>query len=444
MKTIHIETVIIGGGHAGVNLACWLEKECPNRDYLVLEKADTLLPQWKYARWDHFQVNTPVRFSTLYGEQVGDDETLDRPLQADLDRWEAHIEKMKIKYQLHSCVDKLAKNDKGEFEITVTVNNPDDSEKQVLYVSKNVVCANGTYQYPNKIKDETVAKKFPSIKQHASFGLKMSDLQPGGILIVGGGQTGVQLADLFAEHKTHTPVALCTSKIGGTPRSYRGRDVFFWMEQSKFIYMPKEALKGMPTPQAEGLRYGHNPITGNCKPISYISLHRKGVQLLGHLDSLDANEANHCQAIIKPGRAGNIKGSIDKFQKVMGMMIETAKTLEAEGQTFEPEEPEEEWELKTEDEKALLEEDGPLVFDLEEQGITNIVWATGSHADFDFLQIPEAKAEFDTRTKLPDDIKSASAPGLFFAGFPWIGTCQSSTLVNFDHDAKIIVDSLVR
>ena len=79
---------------------------------------------------------------------------------------------------------------------------------------------------------------------------------------------------------------------------------------------------------------------------------------------------------------------------------------------------------------------------LAEAGITNVIWATGYSADFSFLGDDAMKEGWDARTSLPDDIASPAVPGLFFSGFPWIGTQQSVNIVNFDHDHKIIVDSL--
>lgn len=322
---IVINTVIIGGGHAGVNLGCWLEKEDPTRDYVILEKQDTLLPQWKYARWDSFQLNTPVRFSTLYGEDVAGDETLDRPLQQDLDRWTAHMDKTKIKHQLRASVDKVVKTTEGEFETLVTVKKPNNGEEEKLvYLSKNVVCANGCYNAPKKIVDQDLAKKHPEIKQFSPMGLKLSDLQSGGVLIVGGGQTGVQLADLLLEEKKHAPIALCTSKVKGCPRSYRGKDLFHWLEKAKFLTLPKEALKNMPPEKAEGLRYGLLPIVGAKKPISYFSLHRQGVKLLGRLASLEADNNNGCQAMLESNLGENIKRSFDGYKGLFDILTDTA------------------------------------------------------------------------------------------------------------------------
>ena len=48
-------------------------------------------------------------------------------------------------------------------------------------------------------------------------------LKPGGVLIIGSAQSGVQIAEELIE--VGRPVYLCTSKVGRSIRQYRGRDV---------------------------------------------------------------------------------------------------------------------------------------------------------------------------------------------------------------------------
>jgi len=454
MKTENVNTVIVGGGHAGCNFACWMEKHEPTKTYVILERAECLLPKWRHHRWEGFQINTPLRFSTLYGEEVGDDgETLDRPISDDLERWDAHIARMNLKYILNASVESVERGDDGgDFVTTVTIKTQADDgstavEETVRYVSKNVLAATGNYDRPKITLDEDLARSHPEIRQVVPFGMRLSDLQPGGILIVGGGQTGIQLADLFAEKFVDDrTIALCSSKIMGSPRSYRGRDIFYWMEQSGFLSMPKEALAGMPPEEAAGLRYGHNPITGACKPISLFSLNRKGVEILGSLDKfVDGSEesAGDCVAVIKPNRAENVQFTKVGYDKIMGMCVGTAEKVEKEqGLGFDHHVPEPEWVVETEDDRELMEKNGPLVYNLKEKGITNVIWATGLDPDFSWLRIPEVFGEFDKVTNRPSDLKCVAAPGLFFTGFPWCNNQQSTNIVNFDQDHRVIITCL--
>lgn len=81
---LEVNTIIIGGGHCGVNLACLIELDHRGDDvldYLIVERAGELLDKWRRRRWDHFQINTPVRCSRLHGQVDGrEDWLLDRPI----------------------------------------------------------------------------------------------------------------------------------------------------------------------------------------------------------------------------------------------------------------------------------------------------------------------------------------------------------------------------
>ena len=452
-----LNTVIVGGGHAGCNLGCWLRKTDPHRSYVILERADSLLPKWKHDRWEGFQLNTPVRFSQLYGEKdestttTSDDYTLDRPLAADIQRWESHIEAMKLHYALRTNVDSVTQNQDGDF-VTKATNTA--TGETSTYVSKNLLCCNGCFDRPKITKDPVLTRAWPHIRQLTPAGLQWSDLQPGGVLIVGGGQSGVQIANLLAEQKTtttnhhHRPLALCSSPIKGTPRSFRGKDIFYWMETSGLIVMPKQALESMPPEKAQSMRYSRNAIVGATESISLFSLHRQGVEILGGLERVvSEEEEDHDddgpRVLLKPNRATNVQQTVEGYENLIAECQKIADKLEAqqqEGQatTFEPYVPDPAWEPVEE----LLTQNGPESLNLQERGITNVIWAVGHTADFSWLQIPAAKKEFDAPTQLPDDLCSRAAPGLFFTGFPWVGHIQSINLFNFNLDHAIIMSKL--
>ena len=87
--TRNIDTVIIGGGHAGLCMSYVLQQE--GREHIVLEKARPL-EQWRSARWDSFMLNTPLAYSRLIGQQDGlPGEKMSIPLAKSIGLWDAHI-----------------------------------------------------------------------------------------------------------------------------------------------------------------------------------------------------------------------------------------------------------------------------------------------------------------------------------------------------------------
>src|SRR5215510_2468188 len=65
--TTHVETVIVGGGQAGISVSYWLTQE--GRDHLVLEQSDKPAEAWRNHRWDSFTLNTPNWQTRLPGAE---------------------------------------------------------------------------------------------------------------------------------------------------------------------------------------------------------------------------------------------------------------------------------------------------------------------------------------------------------------------------------------
>lgn len=448
-----VNTIIVGGGHAGVNLACMLELQNKGTQYLILERAPNLLNKWRDHRWQHFQFNTPLKFSRLHGQQKeekeqmrDDDWLLDRPLEEDLKGWDAHIEKLKIldRTRLKSNVVSVTPLSNGDFETIVGDDNDDDPNNSattatgmMVYHSKNVVACNGVYDH--NIVPTHLAQTLPSfIKQHTTAGFQLDDLVPGNVLIVGSSQSGIQLAQIMLENCRDRQLYLACSAAGGCPRNFRGRDLFYWLHRIKFLYITKESLAEMPPAKAEALRYGGggSPVTGPNRAISPFSLERQGVILTGRL-----KEASNGQLYFNSDRPESLKKAKSGHDTIVGMIREFATTLEADGEHFPTEEPEAEWEVSNE---SLLTDPGITSIDAEQSGITNVMWACGWTSNLKWLSVDQTKAnsEFDARTGLPYQIVSENYPGLFFAGYPWVGTIQSMNILNMDRDAQVITDHL--
>lgn len=216
----------------------------------------------------------------------------------------------------------------------------------------------------------------------------------------------------------------------------------------KFLYIPKDALANMPPEKVESLRYGSSgsPVTGPNKAISPFSLERKGVVLTGRLKEVscaDDTTDGRVKFRFNNDRCESLQAAKDGHSKLMDMVRDFATKLEDDQSTFEPEVPEAEWEITNE---SLLTDPGILSLDVKEANITNVIWACGWDSNLTWLNVdknPLTNDDFNKRTKLPDRIVSEKYPGLFFAGYPWIGTLQSMNIVNMDRDAKVIIENLV-
>jgi putative flavoprotein involved in K+ transport len=412
MNTVSIDTVVIGAGHAGLCMSYILQES--SRDHLVLEK-HAALHQWKTKRWDSFKLNTPLGYSRIMGQNDGQlDEQMSIPLFESIEMWEQTIRERKFPI-VESCkVTDVSKNDDGTF--TVLAN--EGTEDETSYIARNVIAAPGNYQ---QAKIPSYASDLPAhIKQLDVGSYKNPSQIEGAVLVVGSGQTGIQLGEELA--LAGKKVFMATSPIGGSLRSYRGEDVFFWMDRVGLLTMPKEAL---PDPN---MRYNKNPFTGNDHPISYHSLARQGVSFFGKLEGI-AEEGN--MANFK----NNLQENIAIAQGGYDFLISAIEGwIEATGNTGKFPEPKQEKEWVPDPE--LMQRKAPATLNLKNNNITTILWATGWKADFSWLNIPSIASKIGPHGS-PESCETAE-PGFFWLGFHWLRFLNSGNVAGFHHDARAI------
>ncbi len=264
-EAVVVDTVIIGGGQAGLCMSYALQED--GREHIVLEKG-RLLEQWFSRRWDRFMVNTPQKFTRLLGQRDElSDAAMGVPLEKTIETWQTHIQERNFPVREHMEVVSVEQG--GDDNFIVRVNSKEGPSE---YRARNVVAAPGNYQIPNipdcadRLSDEIQQFRVGTFTNPEA-------LSEGAVLIVGGGQTGMQIGEALL--KAGRDVFIATSRVKGSPRSYRGEDIFFWMERTGMLQMPPQAL---PDPN---MKYDRIPIVGNDHPISHHSLARLGARFLG-------------------------------------------------------------------------------------------------------------------------------------------------------------------
>lgn len=209
------------------------------------------------------------------------------------------------------------------------------------------------------------------------------------MMVVGGGQSGCQIAELLAA--AGKKVYLCSSKLPGIMRSYRGHDIFIYLEMMGMLDMTNEAReKAFPPEKSEAMKYSKLPIVGSTKSISPFSLHRQGVVILGGLKNI----TEVCFEMF-PNRAENVQASLDGYHLYRGIFSGWLEK-QANRDEYPLETPDEAW-IDTVPE--LLQESGRLTVSLDE--VQGIVWATGYKTDYSWIRIPEATADIDPKRNAP-------------------------------------------
>jgi putative flavoprotein involved in K+ transport len=196
----HVETVIVGGGQAGLATAHHLLRR--GRECLVLDASARVGDNWR-RRWDSLRLFTPARFDSLPGWRFPAPAWSFPTRDAMADYLEAYVERFEIPVQCGARVDALHRNGRG-----LVVRS---GERR--FTADNVVVATGSHQHP--FVPGFAGELDPGIVQLHSAGYRNpSELREGGVLVVGAGNSG---ADIAIEVAGTHPTWLSGSHPGQVP-----------------------------------------------------------------------------------------------------------------------------------------------------------------------------------------------------------------------------------
>ncbi len=254
------------------------------------------------------------------------------------------------------------------------------------------------------------AEHIPShIKQLHSLEYKSpAQLPDGEILVVGSGQSGVQIMEdlCLAGRKVH----LCLGNAPRCPRHYRGRDVFTWLEEMGEFRRTRSELTNFPSESyLTGRDGGHE--------IDLREFASQGLKLYGFLDAISAKKVTIYPDLTEKLDAADHAYN-DCCERIDAYITE--REISAPSQAhYQPI-----WEPKHE----------PTELNFQENRISTVIWCTGYRPDFKFIQLPVF-----TMLGLPETERGVTAlPGLYFLGLPWMHTWGSARFAGIAEDADFI------
>jgi putative flavoprotein involved in K+ transport len=233
----HYEVVVVGGGQAGLAIGYHLARQ--GRRFTILEAAPHLAASWR-TRWDSLKLFTPVRYNALPGRKFpGDPDTYpgrDEVIEY-LSDYARHFE---LPVVLNSRVESV-RGDGDGYAIELV---------DRTYQADQVVVATGPFQVPF-VPPITADLDSQVVQLHSTEYRSPEVLPAGQVLVVGGGNTGFQIAkELSATHRVSLAVG---SRQMPLPQRFLGRDLFWWLTKTRLIEKTVDSRIGRRARQRDTL-----------------------------------------------------------------------------------------------------------------------------------------------------------------------------------------------
>ncbi len=400
-------TVVVGAGHTGLAMSrCLADRSI---DHVVLERGE-VANSWRTQRWDSLRLLTPNWMTRLPGfEYRGDDPDSYLTASGTAELIEDYAKETAAPVRANTTVTSVRPVEHGYVVQT----------DQETWQARAVVSASGASAVP----------RLPAMFRDVPAGITTlapteyhnpSQLPDGGVLVVGASASGVQIAEEL--HRSGRPVTLAVGEHVRMPRTYRGKDILWWMDASglldeRYDEIPElSRARALPSMQLVG--------SPERRTVDLNALRRLGVRLVGRLAGIRDGVAQFSGSLANVTALADLK---------LGRLLDTFDTWAAESGVDG---------LGRPRRFAATEVPTPaqLALDLRSGEIRTILWATGFRPDLSWLQVPV----FDRKSRVRHDGGVTATPGLYLIGMPFLRRRRSSLIDGAAADAADLTGHLVR
>ena len=407
MPIERVTTVVIGAGHTGLAVSRMLTER--SIEHVVLERGE-VANSWRRERWDSLRLLTPNSQSRLPGYRYeGDDPDGFMTMREVVDfiggfaafidapvRTQTEV----VRVRLHDDGYRIVTAQGGELQCRALAMTSGACNVPVVPALREAVPA--------------------SIACFTPFDYRNAQSLPdGGVLVVGASATGVQLADEI--RRSGRRVLLSVGEHVRLPRTYRGRDVLWWMEASGIWNQRYDELddieraRKLPSPQLVG--------SPERATLDLNALSAAGVEIVGRLAAVRDGRALFSGGLYNQFALADLK--MNRLLESFDEWAEQAAVDVLPPERFEP---------------TRAPQAPRLHLDLASGQIRSIVWATGFKPDYRWLDVPV----LDRKGRLQHDGGVVAAPRLYAIGLPVLRRRKSTFIHGAEDDARDVVERLAQ
>lgn len=401
----HVPVVIVGAGQAGLSASYYLCQA--GVDHVVLERYRRF-HAWKEDRWDSFCLVTPNWQCKLPGFPYQGDDPQGFMLKDEIVEYvEGFCNSFDAPLREGVTVMRVEKT--GDiFEV--------DTDQQ-LWTADHVIVASGGYDRP--ITPPYADRLDPSITQiHSKSYRRPSDIPDGTCLVVGTGQSGVQMMeDLTIAGRD---VRLAVGPAPRSPRWYRGKDATDWLHQMGYYDITIDQQPDPKTTEAKTNHYMSGRDGGHEIDLRRFAL--EGLRMYGSVADMAGTTIRFL-----PDLEENLDAA-DKSYVGIRTMIDDY--IAREGIDAPPEPPFKKlWRPETE----------ITQIDAAAEGITSVLWCIGFQPNYDWLKVDC----LDERGRPLHRRGVCTEKGMYFLGLGWLHTWGSGRFLGVAEDAAHVVQTIV-
>jgi len=390
-------TVIIGAGHCGLAMSRCLAAR--SVDHVVLERGE-VANSWRTQRWDSLRLLTPNWMTRLPGYAY-------RGADPDGYLSARQVAAMLADYAGASAAPVLT-------GVTVTSVRAAGAGGYVVETDQGswraptVVLACGAATVPAV---PALARLVPDgITSVTPVGYRNpGELPGGGVLVIGASASGIQLADEL--HRSGRPVTLAVGEHVRMPRTYRGRDILWWLDAAGVLDQRYDEVDDL----ARARNVPSMQLVGSAgRTVDLNALGSAGVRLVGRLAGIVDGVAQFSGSLPNVCALADLK---------LGRLLNTIDAWAGSaGERFAP----------------TVVRSAPLGLDLRSGEISTIVWATGYRPGLSWLHVPV----LDRKGRVIHDGGVTASPGLYLIGMPFLRRRKSSLIDGAAGDAAELTGHL--